>query len=31
MSQFLEEQLVLCHCFKAETGVLVQDPAPQLK
>lgn len=31
MSQFLEEQLVLCHCSKAETRVLVQDPAPWLK
>lgn len=27
MSRFLEEQLVLLHWFKAETTVLVQDPA----
>lgn len=31
MSQFLKEQLVLCHCSKAETEVLVQDPTPWLK
>lgn len=27
MSRFFEEQLVLLHCSKAETTVLVQDPA----